>query len=97
MNPEVLIYIIRLVLDGIIAFLAILLMSKNRDASWMCLVAGFLLSYAALVFNLMIKLGIFTVSSICLLGIPLSTLLCEVLPSLFFMIAFILMLIKSNR
>lgn len=97
MNPEILLYIIRLVLDGIIAFLAILLMSKNRDSSWMCLVAGFLLSYAALVFNLMIKLGIFTVSSICLFGIPLSTLLCEALPSLLFIIAFILMLIKSNR
>lgn len=97
MNPEILLYIIRLVLDGIIAFLAILLMSKNRDSSWMCLVTGFLLSYAALVFNLMIKLGIFTVSSICLFGIPLSTLLCEALPSLFFILAFILMLIKSNR
>ena len=97
MNPEILMYIIKLVLDGIIAFLAILLMSKNRDSSWMCLVAGFLLSYAALIFNLMIKLGIFAVSTFCIFGIPLSTLLCEVLPSLFFIFAFILMLIKSNR
>ena len=39
MNPQLLLFIIKLVLGGIAAFLAIFVMSKTRDASWMFLVA----------------------------------------------------------
>ena len=60
MNPELLLFIIKLVIGGIVGFMAILLMSKTRDAAWMCMVGGFLLSYAALVFELMEHLGIFS-------------------------------------
>lgn len=95
MNPELLLFIIKLVIGGIVGFMAILLMSKTRDAAWMCMVGGFLLSYAALVFELMEHLGIFSTKSVCLFGIPVSALICTVVPSLFFIIAFILMLIKK--
>ena len=50
MSPEILLFIIKLVLGGIVAFLAIFVMSKTRDASWMFLVAGFLLSYVSILF-----------------------------------------------
>lgn len=96
MSPEILLFIIKLVIGGIVAFLAILLMSKTRDAAWMAMVAGFLLSYAALVFDLLINLGVLTHTSIELFGIPLSLLLCAVLPSLCFILAFIIMLIKRD-
>jgi len=95
MNPELLLFIIKLVVGGIVGFLAILLMSKTRDAAWMCMVGGFLLSYATLVFELMEHLGIVTTTSVCLFGIPVSSLICAVVPSLFFIVAFILMLCKK--
>lgn len=95
MSPEILLFIIKLVLGGIVAFLAIFVMSKTRDASWMFLVAGFLLSYAALIFDLMIELGVLSQTKVCLFGIPLSSLLCAAVPSLFFIISFILKLTKK--
>ena len=57
MNHEIVLFIIKLILGGIAAFMAIFVMSKTRDASWMFLVAGFLFSYAALVIELMEELG----------------------------------------
>lgn len=95
MNPEILLFIIKMIAGGIVAFMAILLMSKTRDASWMTLVAGFLLSYIAMVYELLTDLGIFAESSICISGIPVSSLLCTILPSLCFVIAFILKLLKK--
>lgn len=95
MNPDILIFIIKLVLGGIVGFLAILVMSKTRDASWMCIVIGFLLSYAAIVYDLMVKIGVLTLGSIFVLGIPLPTLISIILPNIFFILAFIFKLAKK--
>ena len=94
MEPRILLFIIKLVAGGIVAFLAIVLMSKKRTADWAFLVAGFLLSYAALVYELLIELGVLTATRYGLWRIPVSTLICATLPSLCFLIAFIIMLAK---
>ena len=94
MAPRILLFIIKLVTGGMVAFLAILLMSKKRSLAWSFMVSGFLLSYAALVYELLIELGVLTATKYCLLGIPLSTLICAVLPALCYIIAFIIMLAK---
>lgn len=96
MEPKILLFIIKLVTGGIVAFMAILLMSKKRSAGWAFMVSGFLLSYASLVYELLIELGVLTATKYGLWGIPVSTLLCAVLPSFCFMIAFIIMLAKRN-
>ena len=96
MNPDILLFIIQLSVGAIVAFLAILLMSKTRDAAWMSMVGGFLCSYAAIVFELLVKLGVLSPTSIPVLGIPLSTLLSTTVPSLFFIIAFIIMLARRQ-
>lgn len=96
MTPEILLFIIKLVLGGLAAFLAIFVMSKTRDASWMFLVAGFLFSYASIVLDLMTELGIFTRGSITVAGIPLLSLLSATIPSIFFIIAFIIKLCKKQ-
>lgn len=96
MTSQILLFIIKLVLGGIIAFLAILLMSKTRDLSWMLMVAGFLLSFAAMVFQMLIELGVLTNGNILLFGIPLPTLLCTVIPLALFISSLILMLLKKN-
>ena len=96
MNYEILLFIIKLVLGGIAAFLAIFVMSKTRDASWMFLVAGFLFTYAALVIELMEQLGIFDLNTIEIAGFPLIPFLCAVIPSLLFITAFIIKLAKKQ-
>ena len=95
MDPQILLFIIKLVLGGIAAFLAIFVMSKTRDASWMFLVAGFLFSYASLVIDLMTELGIFAVDSVLVAGMPLVSLISAVIPSALFIVAFIIRLCRK--
>ena len=94
MEPKILLFIIKLVTGGIVAFLAILLMSKKRTVAWSFMVSGFLLSYAALVYELLIELGVLTATKYGLAGIPVSTLICAVLPAACYITAFIIMLAK---
>ena len=77
-NSEIILYIIKLVLGGITAFLAVSLWSKT-------IVYQMLLDFGLLVFD---KLVIF--------GIPIFTLIFTILPSLLFIIAFILMICKKD-
>lgn len=95
MTPEILLCIIKLGLGGLVAFFAILLMSKTRSFSWICMVCGFLFSYAAIIYEILIQLGILAQTTFCLFGIPLSQLICTVVPSIFYILAFILMLCKK--
>ena len=92
MDPKILLFIIKLVAGGITAFLAILLMSKKRTVAWSFMVSGFLLTYAALVYELLIELGVLTATKYSIWGLPLSTLLCVILPALCYITAFIIML-----
>lgn len=94
-DSEILLYIIKLVFGGIAAFLAIMLWSRTRDAAWMCLVAGAVTGYGGLVYELLEKLGIVLASSYQLYGIPVSSLLFSVIPSIFIILGFILMLSRK--
>ncbi len=94
--PSLSLYILRLVLGGIAAFFAILLWSKTRDAAWMSLVAGVVTNYAGLVYSLLVDFGIVLEGSIKILGIPLISLCFTVIPYIFFILAFILFLIRNK-
>ena len=94
MDPKILLYIVKLIAGGIVAFLAILLMSKKRTIAWSFMVSGFILSYASRVYDLLIELGVLTAAKYGIAGIPLSTLLCAILPAACYITAFIIMLIK---
>ena len=93
---QVILYIVKLILSGIAAFLAIALWSKTRDAAWMSLVAGAVTGYAGMVFELLVKMGIVLAGGIRIADIPLSSLLFSVIPTLFFILAFILMLRRTK-
>ena len=88
-------FIIKLVVGGIVTFFSIMLMSKTRDSAWMTLVIGFLLTYASIVYDLMLKLGVLPSSTIQLFGLPLIPLLFTVVPNIFFIIAFIIMISRK--
>ena len=94
MDSHILLFVIKLVAGGIVAFLSILLMSKKRTIAWSFMVAGFVLNYAAIVYELLIELGVLTATKYGLWGIPVSTLICAALPSVCYIIAFIIMLAK---
>ena len=88
---QIVVWCIKLVLGGVAAFLAILLWSKSRAASWMCLVASVLISYVGIIFEMMISLGIITVN-FTVYGIPFVPLLFAVVPSVFLIVALILII-----
>ncbi|MCR4579323.1 MAG: hypothetical protein K5681_03130 [Treponema sp.] len=96
MDPKILLFIIKLITSGIVSFLAILLMSKIREIAWTFLVCGFLLSYAAMIYELLTELGIIAFTEPMIFGMTLSSLICVGLPTLCFMIAFIIMLAKRS-
>ncbi len=96
-QPEIIFYIIKLVLGGIIAFLAILLLSKTREPAWLCLCCACVISYAGLVYEMLVKIGIAGDFSLTVAGIPLFLILAAAIPSLFVIIAFILMIARSGR
>lgn len=97
MNESVIIlYIIKLVLYGIAAFLAIALWSKTRDGAWMCIVSGTIVIYAGVVYSMLEDFGIIPSNYYPVFGIPLFSLVFVVLPVLFFIIAFILMLSRNR-
>ena len=96
-QSTLLMFIIKLALNGVAAFLAILLWSKTRDAAWMSLVAGAVTGYAGIVYELLVALGVVLEGTVLIAGIPLLTLLFTVIPTLFYILAFILMLARSKE
>ncbi|OJF77055.1 MAG: hypothetical protein BKP49_04145 [Treponema sp. CETP13] len=96
-NSELILFIIKLVLGGIAAFLAILLWSKTRDPAWMCIIGGTVIAYAGIVVDMMTSLGMISIYGILLGGIPLLTLVFSVVPTIFYIIGFILIILRSNK
>lgn len=97
-QSEMIICVIKLIMGGLTAFFAILLWSKTKDVAWMSLVVGAITSYAGLVFNMLSDLGVILADKILIPGteLPLLTIIFTVLPNLFFILAFVLMLIRNK-
>ncbi|MGI5059244.1 hypothetical protein [Treponema pectinovorum] len=96
LQSEIVFYVIKLVLGGVIAFLAISVWNRTRDVVWMALASGFIISYAALVYELLVKLGIAGNSEPNFFGISIVSLLFFIVPSVFFIVAFVLLILKSK-
>ncbi|MBQ0050738.1 MAG: hypothetical protein KBT11_01585 [Treponema sp.] len=98
-QTDLVLFIAKLVAGGIIAFLAIMLWSKTRHVSWMCLVTGEVFSYAAIVFELLVKLGVASSTNLPFFGFGVEgiLLLLNIATSLFIIVAFIMLLASSSR
>lgn len=94
-DAELTFYIIKLVAGGLTAFVAVLLWSKTRDSSWMAVLGGIVINYAGIVYELLCDFKIIGSDRIFLLGLPLTSLLFALLPSLLFMTGMLLMLIRK--
>jgi len=96
-NSELVLFIIKLVLGGIAAFLAILLWSKTRDPAWMAIIGGTIIAYVGVVVDMMTNLGMIVFHGSLVGGIPLLSLIFSVVPTLFYIIGFILIIIRSGK
>lgn len=95
-QSELILYVVKLILGGIAAFTAILLWSKTGEASWMCIIAGMVIGYGGTVYSLLVEMGILSVDRLRFCSLPLTSLVFAVVPSLFFILGFSLMIAKVN-
>ena len=97
LESEVVFYIVKLVFGGITAFLATLLLSRTRDSVWIFMVCGAIFSYTGLVFELLLKVGIISEFSLKIFNLPFVPLFFTVVPAIFFIISFILKIIRARK
>lgn len=96
-SSDLVLSVIKLAAGGLAAFFAILLWSKTRDTAWMALVAGTVTSYAGIVYEMLNGFGLFTSGMIELFGISIATLFFTIVPPMFYIAAFIIMLSRTRK
>lgn len=87
---------IQLVIGALATFLAILLWSRTRDAAWMLIVIGTIAHYGALVFGGLEILGLVSLDGLIVSGVPLGRVLISSAPMLFFICAFVIMVVRNR-
>jgi hypothetical protein len=98
MNTGELIYIAsRLILGAVAAFLAIMLWSKTRDVAWMLVVIGIIAAYIETVYSILDLFGLIGKRLIVIDSVPLVSIVLPNLPTVFFIAAFGVMVIRKYR
>jgi hypothetical protein len=89
-QEELVLLAVKLALGGFAAFLAIFLWSKLYDTAWMALVGGAVTGYAGIVYDMLRVIGVIT-------DTPIATLALTMVPFFFYIVAFILMIIRTRK
>jgi hypothetical protein len=87
----------RLFLGAVAAFFAIMLWSKTRDVAWMLMVIGMIAAYVETVYSILELFGITASAAANIGSVPITSILLPNLPVVFFIIAFVVMVIRSYR
>jgi hypothetical protein len=87
----------RLILGAAAAFLAIMLWTKTRDIAWMLIVIGTITAYIEVVYSVLETLGISASYGLMIGSVPLAAILLGSLRILFFIAAFLVMVIRQYR
>lgn len=95
-KSQIIFWCIKLILGGVAAFFAILLLSKTRSFRYVSLVACVLISYCGIIYEMMTALGMIHFEKILIFGIPLLTLLFLILPNIFLIISLIFFVQKKG-
>jgi len=95
-SAEFFLILSRLGVGAVGTFFAILLWSQTRDASWVLVIIGTLVSYAEIVFTTLERFGIISGELFFLSGFPLVRVLLANLPMVFFICAFIAMIARTR-
>jgi len=87
----------QLVLGAIVAFLAIFLWPRIRDAAWMLVIFGTIVAYIETVYQVLKDFGI-TGEEILVIGsVPLISFILPTIRMAFFISAFVIMIYKHTR
>ena len=86
----------RLILGALAAFLAIMLWSKTRDIAWMLIVMGTITAYIEIVYSVLELLGIAARYDLFIGSVPLAVILLTALRMLFFIAAFLIMVVRRK-
>jgi hypothetical protein len=87
----------RLFLGALAAFFAIILWSKTRDVAWMLMVIGTIAAYAEIVYSILDIFGITGGNLLSIGSVPLASIVLPNLPTVFFIAAFVVMVIRKFR
>lgn len=94
--------LVRLILGAVATFFGILLWSKTRDAAWIFVILGILVSYTEIIFSTLKQFGIVHFESLLiplLQKVPLDQILQVVLvnlPLLFYTVALIILIARRR-
>jgi hypothetical protein len=87
----------RLILGALAAFFAIMLWAKTRDIAWMLLVIGTITAYIEVVYSVLDTLGISATYGLMIGSVSLAAILLSALRMLFFIAAFLVMVVRQYR
>jgi hypothetical protein len=91
---EIVLPVLKLLLGGFTAFLAILLWAKIANGVCIAFLAASLTSFAGIVIEALEAVHVITFDGKTIAGIPLVSLIFTTVPMLFFLIAFVMMLVQ---
>lgn len=87
----------RLVLGATASFFAIMLWSKTRDVAWMLMVVGTIAAYAETVYSILERFGIADGGMLTIGEVPLASIILPNVPTVFYIAAFAVMVIRKTR
>lgn len=96
-SPVLISAVVRLITGGFAAFCAIILWPRMRDAAWMSIIAGVIITYAGIVYDILILFGVLTGKEVMVNGISILPLVFELLPLVLYSIGFIIMGVRKRR
>ncbi|MCL2412507.1 MAG: hypothetical protein FWC97_12785 [Treponema sp.] len=93
---QVIFIISQLILGAIAAFLAIFLWPKIRDAPWMLIIFGIIITYIETVYSILVTFGI-TADEFLIFGlVPLVSFVLLTVRAFLFIIAFAIMIYRQS-
>ena len=87
----------QLSLGAIVTFLAILLWPKTRDAAWMLVIVGTIVTYIEIVYSILNSFGIGGEDFLHIGTVSLIAFILPILRMVFFIAAFLIMVIRQSR
>jgi hypothetical protein len=93
-RAEIVLLVLILLLGGFTAFLAILLWAKIANGVCIAFLVASLLSYAGIVIEALEAVQVITIDAKTIAGIPLVSLIFTTVPFIFYIIAFVMILVQ---
>lgn len=93
---DILVLVTKIGFGSIATLLAIMLWSKTRDSAWMFVVVATILTYGEVIFSALESFGIVSYDLLVIMGVPAARIIFAAFPLLFYIIAFLIMLIRKK-